>query len=406
MSEPAAPATVVLLGGAENALSVARSLDRRGARVIALGDSASPLRHSRRRVAFHRADGDSQADDWLRWLRDDAAPGMLVFPCCDEALELVGRHRDELASRGLVPLEADDRAVANVLDKQTAYEIARRAGIATPRTARLGSWPEVAAAASEIGFPCALKPVHIHEFRQHFRRKVIVVRDLAALHAAFARTSELGVAMILTEIIPGAEDRYCSYFTYVDERGAPMFHFTKRKLRQYPVGFGGGTYHLVEWADDVAEQGWRFVQAAGLRGLANTEFKRDPRDGLLKLIECNARFTGGNEIVRLAGVDLAAIAYARMTGAVPPPVHGQRDGVRMWYPVEDTLAFLEARRTGDLTALGWLAGLLHHQRFPVWSVTDPLPSILAAGRTPARALRKLLSRGSAERSSSPEAVVQ
>ena len=129
-----------------------------------------------------------------------------------------------------------------------------------------------------IGFPCALKPTHIHEFSRHFRLKAMVVDDEPELREAFARDARAGVDMILTEIIPGEEHRYCSYFTWIDEDGEFLFDFTKRKLRQYPVGFGGGTYHLTEWADDVAETGRRFLRAAGVRGLANVEFKRDPRD--------------------------------------------------------------------------------------------------------------------------------
>ena len=45
---------------------------------------------------------------------------------------------------------------------------------------------------------------------------------------------------------------------------------------------------------------------AGLRGVANVEFKRDPRDGRLKLIECNARFTAANGLLTASGIDLGA----------------------------------------------------------------------------------------------------
>ena len=62
---------------------------------------------------------------------------------------------------------------------------------------------------SGSGSPCALKPRHIHEFARHFRRKVFVVGDAAALASAFAATSAHGLEMIVTEIIPGPESSYC-----------------------------------------------------------------------------------------------------------------------------------------------------------------------------------------------------
>jgi predicted ATP-grasp superfamily ATP-dependent carboligase len=217
----------------------------------------------------------------------------------------------------------------------------------------------------------------------------MVVNGELELREAFAQTRSAGVDMILTEIIPGEEHRYCSYFTWIDEDGEFLFDFTKRKLRQYPVGFGGGTYHLTEWADDVAEAGRRLLRAAGVRGLGNVEFKRDPRDGALKLIECNVRFTGGNEIVRRAGVDLAWIAYCRMTGREVRGIGRGRDGVRMWYPLQDALALVEARRAGELTVGAWLRSLAHPQTFPIWSPTDPMPTLAGLASIPGRAVEQM-----------------
>jgi predicted ATP-grasp superfamily ATP-dependent carboligase len=382
---------VVLLGGIENSISVARSLGRRGVEVHGLGEPGSIVRHSRYCRSYRGFTGDLVAG-WLGWLLSEAPKGMLVLPCCDEGMELVAKHRAALAERGLVAIEADDKALLDALDKQRTYELARAAGIGAPRTAVLSGWDDLERAYEEIGVPCALKPVHIHEYRRHFRGKVVVIDDLASLREAFRRPHELGLDMILTEIIPGSEDRYCSYFTYLVEDGKPLFHFTKRKLRQYPVGFGGGTYHLTEWADDVAEAGLGVLRALGVRGLGNVEFKRDPRDGRLKVIECNARFTAGNEIVRLAGVDIAELVYARMTGQPLPQIGRGRDGVRMLYPAKDTLAFLQARRNGQLTTAAWLRSLLHPQTFPVWTLRDPLPSLAEATSVPRRALRKARSR--------------
>jgi D-aspartate ligase len=389
---------VVLLGGLENALSVARSLARRGVEVQALEEPGGVMRHSRSCRLAVPFEGDVVAG-WLEWLQTRARPGTIVVPCSDNGLELFVEHLAHLEDWGLAPIEADPRALRDVLDKQRTYEIARAAGVAAPRTVPLAGVPDLERAVEEIGLPAALKPLHIHEYSRHFRGKVVLADDLATLREALLRAHAVGVDMLLTEIIPGGEDRYCSYFTYLDEAGRPLFHFTKRKLRQYPVGFGGGTYHLTEWADDVAEAGLAFLQAARVRGLGNVEFKRDPRDGRLKIIECNARFTGGNEIVRVAGLDLAWFVYARMTGRPLPPVDQRRDGVRMWYPVQDTLAFLHARRAGKLTLRAWLGSLLHRQTFPVWSVRDPLPSLVLLGRMPLNGLRRRARRG---RAATPE----
>ena len=79
----------------------------------------------------------------------------------------------------------------------------------------------------------------------------------------------------------------------------------------------------------MAELGLRFLRAARVRGIGNIEFKRDRSDGKLKLIECNLRFTMANELLRLAGIDLALFAYNRLLGRPTPPVDSYREDMRM-----------------------------------------------------------------------------
>jgi D-aspartate ligase len=392
----------VILGGAANALSVARSLGAAGVEVFALGDDTSSVRFSRHCDHFVDLGGDDPQGRWLDWLADGPA-GAVVLPCGDDGVELVARHRPWLEAHGYRCAEADDSVLLAMLDKARTYELARDAGIPTPRTIVLASERDLEEAAETFAFPWALKPLQIHVFAHHFRRKAIVVRDRAAMEAAFERTHALGLRMLATEIIPGPEDQYVSYYSYLDEHGTPLLHFTKRKLRQYPIGFGGGTYHVTEWNPEAAELGLQFFQAVGLRGIGNVEFKRDARDGILKLMECNPRFTAANEQVNRAGIDLALLSYNRVVGAPLPRVDGFREGVRLWLPLEDLLAYRSYARTGELELGEWLRSLLHRQHFPVLRWSDPLPTLVGLWRILSRAWRRV-QRTSGTETSDPEAA--
>jgi D-aspartate ligase len=384
---------VVTVGGSANAVSIARSLSRAGVRVYSLGGTSDdPVRFSRHCVAYERFAGEDVQSGWLAWL-EQGPRGAVLFPCDDEAMELVALERSRLLELGYRTIESDPALTIAMLDKERTYELARAVGVRTPEIAPVRSRDELDRARSRIGFPCALKPRHSHLFvRQGLGvAKAFVVEDDVALEEAYELTAAHGLEMLLTEIVPGPDDRYASCFSYLDAQGEPLVVFTKRKLRQFPPRFGTGTYHVTAWDSDVAETALRFFRGVGLRGIANVEFKRDARDEQLTLIECNYRLTAVNELLRRAGLDLALLAYNRALGVSDPPLRSVPDGLYMWYPIEDTRAFLRLRRSGELQLRDWLAGLARRMYLPVFLPTDPLPSLTNVLRL-VQALRRRLRR--------------
>ncbi|HZU60042.1 MAG TPA: hypothetical protein VE983_03710, partial [Solirubrobacteraceae bacterium] len=299
----------------------------------------------------------------------------------------------ELEGMGYRPIEANDQVLLAMLDKEESYRLAAQAGVGVPRRFLLEDTQDVdrRLESSQITFPCAMKPLYSHLFARRFgtSAKVILLPDRAELLRVAADVSSLGSPMMVTEIIPGGEDAYCSLYTYLDRSGEPLARFTKRKLRQYPVGFGLATYHESTHDAEVARVGLQFCQGVGLRGVACVEFKKDARDGTLKLIECNHRFTLGQETLRYAGVNLPLVAYNSTLGRPVAASDDYRDGVHLWVPLADTRAFLDARRRGETSFGRWAHSLMHRQHFHLFDPTDPGPSLGLHARRVRRRLRRL-----------------
>jgi D-aspartate ligase len=382
----------VLLGGAVNVLSVARALWRSGIAVDVLADgrSESIARNSRacRRYVrpSHAAD---VADEWMTWLLNESSPAVLL-PCSDEGVEFIARRRGALEAIGHRPVEANDEALMDMLDKARTYQLAREADVPAPLTVTITTPAQLADL--DFPFPCGIKPLHSHLFARDFDHaaKGATVRTVEDARRILEPILEAGHPMLLTEIVSAPDDQHLSYYTYIDERGEPLLHFTKRKLRQQPIHFGLGSYHLTEWNPEVTELGMKFAKAAGLRGMVNVEFKRDSGDGQLKLIECNPRFTNANELVRTAGIDLAVLAYNRLVGLPLPAVDSFKDHMGLWFAVEDIRALREYRRGGELTTAAWLASLLHRQALPVFCWRDPEPSLIAWSRRARAGVRRVM----------------
>ncbi len=394
-SRDGGPLPAILLSGTENALSVARSLHRAGVPVLALGGPLSPVRWSRACTRYVEVDGADLQAQWLTWLEHEGPREGVVLPCDDDGVELVARHRARLAELGYLAVESDDAVALDMLDKARSYELARELGVDAPLTFTVASQEDLAVAREGMAYPCAIKPVstHVYKAASGDSTKGWVVRSREELDEHFAWMLPLGAPMLVTEIIEGDEDQFYGYYTYLDEEGRPLLHLTKRKLRQNPPGFGRGCYHVTNREPEVAELGLRFMQGVGLRGLGNVEFKRDRRTGRLRLIECNYRFTAINELVRLAGIDLALFSYNRLTGRPLPDVSRYRAGVRIWHPVSDARSGAALVRAGESTPGAWARSVLHRQHLPLFRVTDPGPSLgfalgrvrrRVAGRVPAR----------------------
>jgi D-aspartate ligase len=371
------PLPAVLLGGALNALSVARSLWSRGVAVDMLADGrVEPLvRHSRACRRFLPVSaGEERVGKWMDWLLNESSPAVLLA-CSDEGVEFIAQHRTRLQAAGHRPVQANDQALLDMLDKARTYELARAAQVPAPLTATISSLDDLDRL--DFPFPCAIKPRYSHSFtsRFHPEAKGTTVTDAAQARRLLEPILAAGHSMLLTEVIPGRDDRFRSYYTYIDEDGEPLLHFTKRKLRQYPSHFGLGSYHLTEWHPEVARLGLLFARHTGLRGIVNIEFKQDERDNRFKLIECNPRFTAANAQVCAAGLDLALLAYNRLVGGPLPQLDSFKDGLGLWFPVEDIRSLREYRRAGELTRTQWLRTLLHRQVPPVFSWTDPEPSL-------------------------------
>jgi predicted ATP-grasp superfamily ATP-dependent carboligase len=296
-----------------------------------------------------------------------------VLPTSDHGLEFIARNRAFLESMGYLPTEANDELVLMLLDKYSTSRLAEVAGVEAPRASRVERVSDIEAL--DFVFPCVVKPTESHHPPAGFLgRKAIHVRDQQELEETL-RVTVGGDGVVVAEVVPGADDAFCSYYTYLVD-GDPLFHYTKHKLRQHPIHFGIGSYHVSGDVPDARELGLRLFRAAGLVGLGNVEFKRDARDGRLKLIECNLRLTAADPMIRHEGLDLPFLLYERAIGRPGLVVSGNRRRTRQWHPMLDVRAFMQYRRAGELTTLGWLRSLLSRKRLPFFLLADPVPSVM------------------------------
>ena len=385
---------VLILGGAANSAALARNLGRAGVSISAAGKPGCLALHSRYcGHKFHAPDGVPVQEFWKALLLDAPKPelqGSLIFALCDESIEFVTSNYAELSQRYL--LEGFDPALRReMLDKKATLVRARAAGVATPNFWDVDSAEKLEAIRDEVTFPVMVKPIHSHIFIPIFGRKLFIVeKDWDELVEKVQMAQDANCEVMVMEMVPGPDSLLSSYYTYIDEDGRSLFHYTKRVIRRYPVNRGGACYHDAKWLPDTAEAGRKFFASMPWRGMGNIEFKKDLRDGQLKVIEVNPRFTDAHRMVVAGGLPIDEMIYRRQTGQHVPAFTSYEEGVRMWNPLRDFLAFRELNKRGELSFAGWIKSLMEGRKvMPILSLTDPMPTLVRLREEFGRAFRRL-----------------
>lgn len=397
---------VILLGGRENSLSLARNFGRLGVPVYVSGKAGCHAMHSRYcRQAFPVPEARHVADFWSELLLGNEHPrlaGAILLATCDDSLEFVSRYQAELESRYLLQEFLPNLRRA-MLDKQETLEMARAAGVPTPSFWPVGRDTDIGSICREISLPVIVKPLNSQAFAQEFGRKLFIIRDsMQEVEEKVRLSQERGHEVMIVEMIPGPDSQLSSYYTFRTATGERLFEYTKSIIRRWPVNRGGACFHQSEWLPETADMGRRLFDGIGWQGVGNVEFKRDLRDGKLKIIEVNGRFTAAHRLITAAGAPIDLVVYCYLTGQMLPRFDSYSQSLRMWYPARDFLAFLQLRGRGEITFGEWLRSVLT-SRFvlPNASITDPWPAVWAlwaAGRQalthPARVLRSAIAQES------------
>ena len=195
--------------------------------------------------------------------------------------------------------------------------------------------------------------------------------------------------VIVSEAIPG-DDRDLLYFAFYRAADGRVWHVSGRKERVTPIHFGSASY-VVSIADPMLERiSLDFLEKLNYQGLGGIEFKRDSRDGKLKLIELNTRYGLWDALGQLCGVDTAYVAYLDAIGEKLPEPRPARTGVK-WVSISRDFGALRGyRREGTLRIGKWVRTLAGKKMWAVFAWDDPMPAATAAVRFSQRVSRHLL----------------
>jgi D-aspartate ligase len=332
-------------------LAVARSLGRRGVPVVGLDrDPKGYGLRSRYTTVAGRCpyplDDEAAFIDLLVGIGSGLRRKAVLFPCLDEWVFAVARHRERLEEHFLLPFSELD-TIERILDKNMLYRKCEERKIPIPRTFYLNE-RSASDIASEIGFPCIIKPALQREFTNEFGEKVFRTESREEFLALAERAARH--PLLAQEIVGAGVDSFYSLCSYVGRDGRAKGVFVGRKLEQYPADFGTACLVDSRHVAEIVERGTDILNQFGYQGISEVEFIYDERDGDFKLLDINTRVWKWVGLPIRAGVDLPWLAYADAVYGGVEAAGRQQDGIR-WVYLKDYVALRRAQPGTDETTL-------------------------------------------------------
>ncbi len=366
-------------------LSLVRPLADEGVPVIvATSSTDGPVYHSRMpHGCIELADLQSsprRARDQLLRLGDaiehDHGRRPLLVYGSDDTLAFLYEHRDALESRFAMSLNDDPLAHA-LFHKDRFYHLAQRRGVLVPRTLDAAETPGAARTAlDDLSPPLVVKPRSKggrpswqSDLFADQKALVFETREALAGHPVYRQHAD---ELLVQERIDGSVTDLVSYHGFSDAAGSPLIAFCGRKLRTYPKVAGESALIEVIEDSDVQRTGEQAARRLGVVGPYKIDMIRNRRDGLLYVLEVNARFNLWNHLGAAYGINLLIAAYDYLVLGREPLVSPHRRPHVRWADLyRNSLA---CRDGEDLREVAW--SLIRAPNvYATFSWTDPIPAV-------------------------------
>jgi len=353
-------------------LGVIRSLGRQGIPVVGIAEKGFSLSSASKFCKGEEiVGGESELLDLLLECGEAAAPNRLVIFAENDTYLLFLEHYQEQLAQFFLWWGPGKYTFAEIIDKRSMLSIAKDAGLDIPVTFYSDNH-SVKEIGTELVYPCIVKPCFT---QNNYRTKCEIATNQEGL-SRILQGKRFESGYMVQEIIQGPVENLYFYMGYWNKKSAPIAAICGYKLRQLPGDFGIGTLAVTKENSEITQLAEMFLRHIGFHGLADIEFKYNPRTGKYVFIEINPRPCGLISLSATAGLDMVYLAYTDLTiaGATQGCHRHQPDGL-LWMSIwDDLLSCVKYPLAQKKMAIwDWIRNIIRCNSYAVFSISDPKP---------------------------------
>ncbi|NWG11066.1 hypothetical protein HXY33_04870 [Candidatus Bathyarchaeota archaeon] len=371
----------IVFGGGMNGLGVVRNLGRNGVTAYCVVDRKDPVMSSgfcrKSYVVAHIQESVSVLRAFLMKIAKNLDDYAVLFSTNDLYSLHLSYLKGEFEGKYHVPLPSY-KIVKTLVNKREFYQSISKCSIPHPKTYFPESHKDAKQISKEIRYPVFVKPSMSQTFSLKFHRKGFVATSEKDLMKYYLFAENHKVDVIFQEIIPGLSGRNMfGVEAYLDRNHYAKGLFGYIRLRGWPPVFGSTclreSISLKELANSYVMVE-NYLRILGYYGLMEAEWKRDPRDGIFKLLEINARQSMQNSLPARCGVNLVLMAYLDAIGEKVRYVDDYVEDFR-WI---DFLSNLQSIIKSKVSMTKLLGSLQKVKEWSFFAADDPKPWVASS----------------------------
>ena len=373
----------LILGGELAGLQAARILGKRGVAVYVVASYPQNVALASRYCKRKRVIGEPWDFKALKMMLKEAARAtskrLVVYPVSDELALNLSIIKDDLPDDFCFAV-GERRAMETLINKRKFYQLLSKNKIAYPITYFPDDLADAVRIASEISYPIFIKPSYVHLFHKAFgyEKKGFVANSRKELLKYYRLASSFNVDVVFQRIISGPPGLFCQLEGFYNRKSEPLILFGRRAIRIWPLNFGNTTLcSSISLSGLVKENGEidEFLKSIKYNGIMSADFKRDPVNGRLQLLEINTRLWMHFWLPTLCGVDILFASYLDALGEKVETSQAYTTNIKSLDFISDLKSAAKMIRLQEIGFSDYVSSLMGKKVFAYYDRKDISPFI-------------------------------
>lgn len=372
---------VLVLGGELAGLWVARILGRQGIDVYIVTGDRNDVAFSSRYCKKKRFIAGPWSCPVLRNILREAArttsKRLVVYPGSDDLALNLSIIKDDIPDDFCFVIGERD-AVETLINKRKFYQVLKKHKIPHPTTYFPKDLADANRLATELSYPIFIKPSFPHLFNRVFgyETKGFVANSRDDLLKYYRLASSSAVDVLFQKIISGPPSSFYQIEGFYNRESQPSVLFARQAMRIWPLNFGNTTLcHSIplSYLNEESKEITKFLKNIQYNGIMSADFKRDPVDGRLLLLEINTRLWLHFWLPTKCGADIISASYLDALSENVECYNRYATGVKSicFYP--DLKSSAKMIRQGEIGFSEYTSSLFGKKVFAYYDREDIIP---------------------------------